>query len=83
MEEKHTCNCSKADEEYLKKLEIMAKGSYSERTMKAMFIGLIVFCCILMISISAVAIYGINRYHNYLMNTEVNNRNGLRICIIE
>lgn len=72
MEEKHTCNCSsKADEEYLKKLEIMAKGSYSERTMKAMFIGLIVFCCILIISISAVAIYGINRYHNYLMNTEV------------
>lgn len=72
MEEKHTCQCNnKADEDYLKKLELMAKGSYSERTMKAMFICLIVFCCILIISISAVAIYGINRYHNYLMNTEV------------
>lgn len=71
MEEKHTCNCSKADEDYLKRLELLAKGSYSERTMKAMYIGLIVFCCILIISISAIATYGINRYHNYLMNTEV------------
>lgn len=71
MEEKHTCNCSKPDEDYLKRLELLAKGSYSERTMKDMYIGLIVFCCILIISISAVATYGINRYHNYLMNTEV------------
>ena len=71
MEEKHICNCSKPDDDYLKKLELIAKGSYSDRTMKAMYIGLIVFCCILIISISAVVIYGINRYHNYLMNTEV------------
>lgn len=72
MEEKHTCNCSsKTDDDYLKKLELLAKGSYSERTMKAMYIGLIVFCCILIISISAIATYGINRYYNYLMNTEV------------
>lgn len=71
MEEKHTCQCSsKANEENLKKLEIMAKGSFSERTMKTMFIGLIVFCCILIISVSIVAGYGINRYHNYIMNNE-------------
>lgn len=72
MEEKHTCNCSsKTDDDYLKKLELIAKGSYSERTMKAMFISLIIFCCILVISISAVAIYGINMFHHYMMNTEV------------
>lgn len=72
MDEKHTCQCNnKADEDYLKKLELMAKGSYSERTMKTMFISLIVFCCILIISISVIAFYGINRYHHYRMNTEV------------
>lgn len=72
MDEKHTCQCNnKADEDYLKKLELMAKGSYSERTMKTMFISLIVFCCILIISISVIVFYGINRYHHYMMNTEV------------
>lgn len=72
MDEKHTCQCNnKADEDYLKKLELMAKGSYSERTMKTMFISLIVFCCILIISISVIVFYGINRHHHYMMNTEV------------
>lgn len=68
---KHTCQCNNnANDENLKKLEIMAKGSFSERTMKSMFIALIIFNCILIISISIIAIYGINRYYTYLMNTE-------------
>ena len=71
MEEKHICNFSKTDDDYLKSLELVAKGSYSERAIKTMFIALIVLFSIFIICISVVAVYGINRYHNYLMNTEV------------
>lgn len=72
MAEQHNCNCSNnSNSEDLKRLELLAIGSKSEQTLKFTFKWIIIFFTVFVISLSITAIYGINRYYNYLMNTEV------------
>jgi len=72
MEEKHTCNCeNKANSEDLKRLELLALGTYSQRLMNKLMVFIAVIIMMSIIAGTVIAVYGINRYHHYMMNTEV------------
>lgn len=72
MDEKHTCNCNnKASSEDLKKLELLALGTYSQRLMNKLMVFIAVIIMLSIVAGTIIAVYGINRYHDYMMNTEV------------
>lgn len=72
MDEKHTCQCNnKANSEDLKKLELLALGTYSQRLINKLMVFIVVIIMMSIVAGTIIAVYGINRYHNYLMNTEV------------
>lgn len=72
MEEKHTCQCNnKSSNDDLKKLEILALGTYSQRLMNKLMVFIAVIIMMSIVAGTIIAVYGINRYHNYIMNTEV------------
>lgn len=73
MDEKNTCNCEiKANnDDYIKKLELLALGTYSQRLFSKLMTFIAVITILSIIAGTVIVVYGINRYHNYLMNTEV------------
>lgn len=72
MDEKHTCQCNnKASSEDLKKLELLALGTYSQRLINKLMVFIAVIIMMSIVAGTIIAVYGINRYHDYMMNTEV------------